>query len=185
MKSRPINILILCTANSARSILGEALIQRLGQGRFRAFSAGSQPRGIPNPTGLKLLESLGHDISGFRSKSWDEFAGTDAPQMDIVITVCDSAAGESCPLWPGAPVKAHWGIPDPAGKGETEEAQLGEVTCFLSHSWQDEEAVPGAKYKEFSRWAKTHEETTGKEPTLWLVRLPPLSSQLSLPLLRG
>lgn len=124
MTSRPVNILILCTANSARSILGEALIQRLGQGRFRAFSAGSQPRGIPNPTGLKLLESLGYDTSGFRSKSWDEFAGADAPQMDIVITVCDSAAGESCPLWPGAPVKAHWGIPDPAGKGDTEEAQL-------------------------------------------------------------
>lgn len=124
MTSSPINILILCTANSARSILGEALIQRLGKGRFQAHSAGSQPRGIPNPAGLKLLESLGYDVSGFRSKSWDEFARADAPRMDIVITVCDSAAGESCPLWPGAPVKAHWGIPDPAGKGETEEAQL-------------------------------------------------------------
>ncbi|PHP69169.1 low molecular weight phosphatase family protein [Zhengella mangrovi] len=124
MTATPVNILILCTANSARSILGEALIQRIGQGRFQAYSAGSHPRGVPNPIGLKLLESLGYDPAAFRSKSWDEFAGPDAPQMDIVITVCDSAAGGSCPLWPGAPVKAHWGIPDPAGKGETEDEQL-------------------------------------------------------------
>lgn len=116
-----LNILILCTANSARSILGEALINRLGEGRFKAFSAGSHPRGVPNPDGLALLRDKGYDISAFASKSWDVFAEPDAPKMDIVITVCDSAAGEACPLWPGAPVKAHWGIPDPAHKGETEE----------------------------------------------------------------
>lgn len=120
----PVNILILCTANSARSILGEALIARHGAGRFASYSAGSHPRGVPNPDGLKLLEMKGYGISGFRSKSWDEFAGPDAPKMDIVITVCDAAAGESCPLWPGAPVKAHWGIPDPAGKGDTEAERL-------------------------------------------------------------
>jgi arsenate reductase len=118
-----LNILILCTANSARSILGEALINRLGEGRFKGFSAGSKPRGIPNPDGLAMLADKGYDISAFSSKSWDVFGEPDAPKMDIVITVCDSAAGETCPLWPGAPVKAHWGIPDPAGNGESPEAK--------------------------------------------------------------
>ena len=115
------NILILCTANSARSILGEAILAKLGEGRVQAFSAGSTPRGTPNPDGIALLKDHGHDTSGLRSKSWDEFDGADAPKMDIVITVCDNAAGESCPIWPGAPVQAHWGIPDPAGRGETPE----------------------------------------------------------------
>jgi arsenate reductase len=115
------NILILCTANSARSILGEAILAKLGVGRVRAFSAGSTPRGTPNPDGIALLKEYGHETSGLRSKSWDEFDGADAPKMDVVITVCDNAAGESCPIWPGAPVQAHWGIPDPAGNGETEE----------------------------------------------------------------
>ncbi len=101
-----LNILILCTANSARSILGEALINRLGDGRFRAYSAGSHPRGEPNPDGLAMLKDKGYDISAFASKGWDVFAGPDAAKMDIVITVCDSAAGEACPLWPGSPVKA-------------------------------------------------------------------------------
>jgi arsenate reductase (thioredoxin) len=114
------NILILCTANSARSILGEALINRLGEGRFTGYSAGSHPRGEPNPDGLAMLKDKGYDISAFSSKSWDVYAEPDAPKMDIVITVCDSAAGETCPYWPGAPVKAHWGIPDPAHKGESE-----------------------------------------------------------------
>ncbi|MCD2171690.1 arsenate reductase ArsC [Rhizobium sp. C4] len=118
-----LNILILCTANSARSILGEALINRLGEGRFKAYSAGSHPRGEPNPDGLAMLKDKGYDISAFASKSWDVFAEPGAPKMDIVITVCDSAAGEACPLWPGTPVKAHWGIPDPAHQGETADAR--------------------------------------------------------------
>jgi arsenate reductase (thioredoxin) len=119
-----INVLILCTANSARSILGEALINRIGHGRFTAYSAGSHPRGEPNPDGLAMLAAKGYDISRYSSKSWDVFAAPDAPKMDIVITVCDSAAGETCPLWPGAPLKAHWGIPDPAHKGDTPQERL-------------------------------------------------------------
>jgi protein-tyrosine-phosphatase len=118
------NILILCTGNSARSILAEALLNREGAGRITAWSAGSKPKGVPNPVGLRLLEQLGYDTERFRSKSWDEFAAAGAPKMDLVITVCDSAAGESCPLWPGAPLKAHWGIPDPADVGETDDARM-------------------------------------------------------------
>jgi len=108
------NILILCTGNSARSIIGEVLVNALGAGRFRGFSAGARPTGRVNPHALALLREKGHDVSGLRSKSWDEFARPDAPRMDIVITVCDSAASEPCPLWPGAPLRLHWPLPDPA-----------------------------------------------------------------------
>lgn len=114
MSDKVYNILVLCTGNSARSILAEAILNREGGGRFRAFSAGSQPKGQPNPVGLDLLASLGYDTSKFRSKSWTEFAEAGAPKMDIIITVCDAAAGEACPYWPGHPLVAHWGIPDPA-----------------------------------------------------------------------
>jgi arsenate reductase len=109
-----LNILVLCTGNSARSILGEAIIGRLGADRVRAFSAGSQPKGVPHPGALRLLAREGYDISAFRSKSWDEFAPPGAPRIDVAITVCGNAAGEACPLFTGAPVRAHWGLPDPA-----------------------------------------------------------------------
>lgn len=109
-----LNILILCTGNSARSILGEVLVTALGQGRLQGYSAGSQPKGEPHPMALETLKAHGHSVDGLRSKSWDEFATGAAPRIDAVITVCDSAAAEVCPVWPGAPVKAHWGLPDPA-----------------------------------------------------------------------
>ncbi len=108
------NVLFLCTGNSARSILAEAIMEREGQGKFRAFSAGSFPKGAVHPMALHTLELLHYDTSRFRSKSWDEFAGPDAPHMDFIFTVCDNAAGEVCPIWPGKPVTAHWGMPDPA-----------------------------------------------------------------------
>jgi arsenate reductase len=108
------NVLFLCTGNTARSILAEGLLRHEGAGRFRAFSAGSQPKGAVNPFALKVLAAHGCPAEGYRSKSWDEFAAPGAPQMDFIFTVCDSAAGEACPIWPGRPASAHWGVEDPA-----------------------------------------------------------------------
>ncbi|CTQ54997.1 Arsenate reductase [Roseibium album] len=108
------HVLFVCTANSARSVLGEALLRHLGQGNFTTYSAGSTPRGAVNPDALDCLERHGLSTEGFRSKSWEEFSGFEAPDMDLIVTVCDSAAGEACPIWPGHPLVIHWGIPDPA-----------------------------------------------------------------------
>ena len=130
------HVLFLCTANSARSILAEAVLRKLGGGRFRASSAGSRPRGEVNPHALKCLEREGYDVSGLRSKNWDELARPGAPEIDVVITLCDSAAGESCPVWPGGPVSVHWGLPDPAavegGEGERD-AAFARTLATLRH----------------------------------------------------
>jgi protein-tyrosine-phosphatase len=115
------NVLFLCTGNSARSILAEAYLNHAGKGRFKAYSAGSHPTGKVNPFAVELLAKNRIDTSGFRSKSWDEFARPGAPQIDMIFTVCDSAAGETCPIWPGKPITAHWGVADPAAVGGSDE----------------------------------------------------------------
>jgi protein-tyrosine-phosphatase len=114
MMERPFNVLFLCTGNSARSIVAEAILNKMGAGKFHAYSAGSRPKGHVHPEAVRLLQSLDYHTSGFRSKSWDEFARHGAPALDFVFTICDNAAGEACPVWPGRPMTAHWGVPDPA-----------------------------------------------------------------------
>lgn len=136
MTDRVYNVLFLCTGNTARSVLAEGILRKDGAGRFQAFSAGSQPKGVVNPFALKVLESFGYPTEGFRSKSWDEFAGPGAPSMDFVFTVCDSAAGEACPVWPGHPVTAHWGIEDPAaveGSGIEKERAFVQAFKFMKN----------------------------------------------------
>ena len=126
MNTKPVNVLFLCTHNSARSILAEALLNHIGQGRFKAFSAGSSPRENqqPNPLGLQVLKAAGISTEGLHSKTWDEFGKPDAPHMDLVITVCDNAAGEVCPYWPGQPATAHWGYADPSEGDGTDSQKL-------------------------------------------------------------
>ena len=131
MRDRPYHVLFLCTHNSARSIIAEVVMNKLGGGNFKAFSAGSQPRGQVHPFALDLLRNVGHDVSGLRSKSWAEFSGPGATPLDFVFTVCDNAANEVCPVWPGQPVTAHWGVPDPSlvEGSETERRLAFADTC--------------------------------------------------------
>lgn len=154
MSDKKFNALFLCTGNSARSVLAECVLNRLGQGRFRAYSAGSDPTGAVNPYVLELLRSQDYDVSGLRSKNWAEFSGEEAPEIDFIFTVCDNAAGETCPLWPGHPVTAHWGLPDPAAVTGSDADKrlafadtLGELTrrieifCDLPFETLDPEAL--------------------------------------------
>ena len=134
MCDRMFHVLFLCTGNSARSIMAEVLMNQLGQGKFRAYSAGSHPRGSVHPLAIATLQGMHLSVDGLRSKSWEEFAGPDAPPLDFLFTVCDDAAAEICPVWPGAPMTAHWGVADPAAFAGTEEAQREkflEVTLLL------------------------------------------------------
>ena len=139
---RPYNVLFLCTGNSARSILAEAILNKAGSERFRAYSAGSHPSGTPRPEALKQLKSAGISTDGLRSKSWDEFAAPDAPHMDFVFTVCDNAASEVCPFWPGQPMTAHWGIPDPAAEEGTPE-QIERALAAFRQVGREVGVLPG------------------------------------------
>lgn len=148
MTDRIFNVLFLCTGNTARSVLAEGILRVDGAGRFNAYSAGSQPKGVVNPFALKVLDAHGYPAEGFRSKSWDEFAGPDGPKMDFVFTVCDSAAGEACPVWPGHPCTAHWGIEDPAaveGSDIEKERAFEQAFRFLRNRIAALVALPIAK----------------------------------------
>lgn len=173
MTDRTYNVLFLCTGNSARSILAEALLNRDGEGRFRAFSAGSFPKGEVHPQALALLEELGFETQGLRSKSWDEFSEPGAPSFDFIFTVCDNAAGETCPIWPGNPMSAHWGIEDPAaveGDGQREAFERAlhflsnRISLFLAlpHDSIDEMAM-GRKLKEIGRAAGASNQAESAE----------------------
>ena len=137
MSEKKYNVLVLCTGNSARSILGEVLFNHLGKGKFKAYSAGSKPAGQVNPGALELLKLEGYSTEGLRSKSWDEFAAPGAPELQFVVTVCDKAAGEMCPLWPGQPVTAHWGFPDPAAVEGTDEVKREAFRQDAIKAWEE------------------------------------------------
>jgi protein-tyrosine-phosphatase len=163
MIDRVYNVLFLCTGNSARSVIAESILRKDGEGRFRSFSAGSQPKGRINPFALKVLEKFGYPTDGMRSKSWTEFVAPDAPMMDFIFTVCDSAAGESCPVWPGQPTTEHWGIEDPAAVEGTDlekEAAFEFAFRYLKHRISEFTNLPlhgidklslGARLREIGR----------------------------------
>ncbi len=153
MSSEPYRVLFLCTGNSARSVIAESILNRMGEGRFQAFSAGSMPTGKVNPHALRLLKSMRYPTDGLRSKSWDEFAAAGAPELDLIITVCDNAAGEACPIWPGKPMRAHWGVPDPAAvEGDELKIALAfeETHRLLSRRIEELVALPMAALDQIS-----------------------------------
>ena len=166
VSNQPLNVLFLCTGNSARSIMAEVVLNRLGRGKFKAFSAGSQPAGQVNPLALNVLRLAHYDVSGLRSKPWDEFSGSGAPKLDFVFTVCDNAAKEVCPIWPGQPMTAHWGLPDPAKANGTEAERnlafaealrmlTNRIGIFVSLPWTNS---PSCRFRSSS--------TTSARPTL-------------------
>ena len=164
MTAKPFNVLFLCTGNSARSIIAEVLLNKLGAGRYRAYSAGSQPSGRVNPYSLEMLDAAGLPTDGLRSKNWDEFAQPGAPRMDLIVTVCDNAAGEVCPVWPGKPIAAHWGVPDPAaveGTDEHKRAAFRDVATTLRRRIELLINLPIAKLDELA--VKTRLKEIGKQ----------------------
>lgn len=164
--SEPRTVLFLCTGNSARSILAEALLNRMGEGRFEAHSAGSQPKGEPHPMALDVLRSHGFSVDGLRSKSWREFAGPDARPIDLIITVCDNAAGESCPVWPGKPITAHWGIEDPAAvEGEGQRDAFERALRYLRNHISLLVSLPMHGLDELALRFKLHEIGAGEGST--------------------
>jgi arsenate reductase (thioredoxin) len=153
MPERPLNVLFLCTGNSARSIIAEVLLNDMGRARFRAYSAGSQPKGTVHPQAIRLLNGLGYDTTALRSKSWDEFAEAGAPVLNFIFTVCDSAAAETCPVWPGYPTSAHWGVPDPAAVQGTDAqiaAAFNDTARMLRQRISIFTALPFAQLDEMS-----------------------------------
>jgi arsenate reductase (thioredoxin) len=163
--TRTFNVLFLCTGNSARSIMAESILRQVGAGRFRAFSAGSHPSGRVNPFALELLQKNRMPTEGLRSKNWDEFANADAPRLDFVFTVCDNAAGEVCPVWPGQPMTAHWGIPDPAaveGDDEAKRKAFAEASRTLLNRIRVFASLPLDKLDRLSLQRKLDE--LGKSP---------------------
>jgi protein-tyrosine-phosphatase len=159
MSARVFHVLFLCTGNSARSIMAEALMNQLGQGKFQAYSAGSHPRGTVHPLAIATLQGLHLSVDGLRSKSWEEFAGPDAPPLDFLFTVCDDAAAEVCPVWPGAPMTAHWGVEDPAACAGTEDVQRQkflEVALTLRQRIEVFVNLPTATLSSMTMQAKRH-----------------------------
>lgn len=163
MSDKIYHVLFLCTGNSARSILGEAVMNKLGEGRFKAWSAGSQPKGEVHPMALSVLNGLGFDTAGMRSKSWDEFAAPGAPQFDFIFTVCDNAAGETCPVWIGHPMTAHWGIEDPAAvEGEGQREAFIQALRYLQNRISLFLALPLASLDEMATRRKLKEIGQGE-----------------------
>ena len=169
MTDRVFNVLFLCTGNSARSIMAESILRKMGTGRFNAFSAGSHPKGAVNPFALKTLEAYGFPTQGLRSKGWDEFATAAAPQMDFVFTVCDNAAGEVCPIWPGRPMTAHWGVEDPAaveGKDIDKERAFNQAFRYLRNRIVAFTALQLKSLDNMSLTARLHEIETTEDATV-------------------